>query len=61
MFKTDTSSDGIRVQVDDKAELTKQVGTTEGLHTMEEIIMTNQDRFDHATVDEEVTVAEEKF
>jgi hypothetical protein len=61
LIKYNTSSDGIHVQVDDEAELTKKVGTTEGLHTMEEIIMTNQDRFDYATVDEEVTRAEEEF
>ena len=59
--KNNTSSDENRVQIDDEAELTKKDGTTEGLHTIEEIIMTNQDSVDHATVDEEITVAEEEF
>jgi hypothetical protein len=53
VIKDNTSSDGIRVQVNDEAEFTKKVGPTEGPHTMEE--------FDHATVDGEVTVAEEEF
>ena len=61
VIETNTIRDGIHVQVDDGAELTKIVGTTEGLHTMEEILMTNQDRFEHATIDEEVTVAKEEF
>ena len=59
MFKTDTGGDGICVQVDNEAELAKKVEQTEGPHTMEEIMMAKQDRFDHATVDEEVTVADE--
>jgi hypothetical protein len=61
VIKTNTIRDGINVQVDDGAELTKIVGTTEGLHTMEKILMTDQDRFDHATIDEEITVAKEEF
>ena len=61
MIKNNTANDGIRVQVDDEAELTKKVGTTEGLHTMERFIMTNRDRVDHATIDEEETLAEEEF
>jgi hypothetical protein len=39
------------------AELTKQFGTAEGLHTMEEILMTKQDWFDHAAADGDVAVA----
>jgi hypothetical protein len=61
MIKNNTANDGIRVQVDDEAELTKKIGTTVGLHTMEGFVMTKHDRVDHATIDEEETVAEEEF
>ena len=61
LIKTDTSGDGIRVRVDNEAELAQKVEQTEGPHTMEEIMMAKQDRFDHATVDEEVAVAEDNF
>jgi hypothetical protein len=44
--------DAIHATVDDEAEFTKKVGTTEGLHTMEGFRMTNLDRVDHATIDE---------
>ena len=61
MFKTDTSGDGVRARVGDKAELTRQVGTAEGLHTIVKIMMANLNRVDHATIDEGEIVAEEEF
>ena len=57
----DTSDDGIHAQVYDSVELTNQVGTAEGLLEMEMIMIFNLDRFDNATVDDEVTMAEEEF
>jgi hypothetical protein len=43
--------------VDDEAEFTKEIGTAACSRTMEEILMTKQDWFVHATADKEFAVA----
>ena len=57
VIKNNPANDGICVQVDDEAEFTKDIGLAACSRTMEGILMTKQDWFDHAAADGDVAVA----
>ena len=47
MAKDDEGGDGVRVQVDDEAELAMEVGPAEGPKTKEEVLIAKEECFAH--------------